>query len=308
MSSSGPRSELLLLTFASVHGLRLALAAWNRGAPGAATWNVSCSCFASSSLRAFAQPYLNCSTLSVTARFQLAGFPSTGEADFNEEIGSGSTPRKGAGSIATVAADNPRPAMICASSPPNECPTTAGFLFSFPITSPTWSATRPIFFPAKTSGWALASSTVSGSSGQPGATGAKPAWSKTVAQRSQLLASSHSPWMKTTGVRADEFAASTCPDSRAVSVAMPANLAAPSSAGSEAAAPRYHQPPWPSAWMVQSPTSKGASRLQHEEERRAEGRVSSSAGRRKDQRTRRLAGQDPLQASRPNQTGRPGSG
>src|SRR5438067_13428227 len=56
-----PRSELLLLTFASVHGLRLALAAWNSGAPGAATWNVSCSCFASSSLRAFAQPYLNCS-------------------------------------------------------------------------------------------------------------------------------------------------------------------------------------------------------------------------------------------------------
>src|SRR5438105_10165878 len=118
MSSSGPRSELLLLTFASVHGLRLALAAWNSGAPGAATWNVSCSCFASSSLSALAQPYLNCSRLSVTARFQLAGFPSTGEADFNEEIGSGSTPRKGAESIATVAADSPRPAMICASSPP----------------------------------------------------------------------------------------------------------------------------------------------------------------------------------------------
>src|SRR6266545_1768842 len=54
MSNSGPRSELLLLTFASVHGLRLALAAWNSGAPGAATWNVSCSCFASSSLRALA--------------------------------------------------------------------------------------------------------------------------------------------------------------------------------------------------------------------------------------------------------------
>src|SRR5205823_12906067 len=86
--------ELLLSTFASVHGLRLALAAWNSGAPGAATWNVSCSCFASSSLRALAQPYLNWSTRSVTARFQLAGFPSTGEADFNEEIGSGSTPTK----------------------------------------------------------------------------------------------------------------------------------------------------------------------------------------------------------------------
>src|SRR3954454_6781753 len=104
MSNSGPRSELLLFTFASVHGLRLAVAAWNSGAPGAATWNVSCSCFASSSLRALAQPYLNCSRLSVTARFELAGFPSTGQADFNDEVGSGSTPRKGAGSIATVAA------------------------------------------------------------------------------------------------------------------------------------------------------------------------------------------------------------
>src|SRR5205807_10292455 len=87
-----------------VHGLRLALAAWNSGAPGAATWNVSCSCFASSSLRALAQPYLNCSRLSVTARFQFAGFRSTGEADRNDEVGSGSTPRKGAGSIAMVKA------------------------------------------------------------------------------------------------------------------------------------------------------------------------------------------------------------
>src|SRR6266542_6983031 len=99
MSNSGPRSELLLLTFASAHGLRLAVAAWNNGAPGAATWNVSCSCFASSSLRALAHPYLNCSRVSVTARLQLAGFASTGEADLSEEIGSGSTPRKGAGSI-----------------------------------------------------------------------------------------------------------------------------------------------------------------------------------------------------------------
>src|SRR4051794_34038366 len=102
MSSSGPRSERLVSTLASVQGLRFAAAAWNRGAPGAATWNVSCSCLASSSLTALAQPYVNCSRLSVTARFQLVGFASTGEADLNEEIGSGRTPRKGAGSIATV--------------------------------------------------------------------------------------------------------------------------------------------------------------------------------------------------------------
>ena len=51
------------------------------------------------------------------------------------EIGSGSTPRNAPGSIATVAADRPRPARIWASSPPVECPSTAGFLLSFPITS-----------------------------------------------------------------------------------------------------------------------------------------------------------------------------
>jgi hypothetical protein len=36
----------------------------------------------------------------------------TGDADFSAEQGSGSTPRKGAGSMATVAPDRPRPAMI----------------------------------------------------------------------------------------------------------------------------------------------------------------------------------------------------
>ncbi len=39
------------------------------------------------------------------ARFRLAGLPSTGQADLSAENGSGSTPRNGAGSIATVAAD-----------------------------------------------------------------------------------------------------------------------------------------------------------------------------------------------------------
>ena len=37
MISSGPRSGFLVLTFASVHGLRLAVAAWKSGAPGAGT-------------------------------------------------------------------------------------------------------------------------------------------------------------------------------------------------------------------------------------------------------------------------------
>jgi hypothetical protein len=85
-----------------------------------------------------------------------------------DEIGSGSTPRNGAGSIATEAAARPRPARIWVSRPPNECPITAGLLSSPRMISSKWSATSPTVLPANTSGWALASSTVSGSSGQPG--------------------------------------------------------------------------------------------------------------------------------------------
>src|SRR5437667_7867678 len=62
-----------------------------------------------------------------------------------------------------------------------------------------------------------------GSSGQPGATAENPDSSNTVAQRSQLLGSSQRPWMKTTGVRPDALARSTCSDSWSV---MPAGLAA----------------------------------------------------------------------------------
>ena len=60
--------------------------------------------------------------MSGTARLMFAGLPSTGNADFSEEIGSGSTPRNGAGSIATDAAESPRPATICVSRPPKEWP------------------------------------------------------------------------------------------------------------------------------------------------------------------------------------------
>jgi len=102
----------------------------------------------------------------------LRGFSSTGAADFRAEIGNGSTPRKGPGSIATETAANPRPAIIWVSSPPVECPITAGFLSSFPITSAVWSAICLRVFLAKTSGLALASSTVSGSSGHTGVTAA----------------------------------------------------------------------------------------------------------------------------------------
>ena len=65
-----------------------------------------------------------------TARLRFAGLLSTGEADRNAETGSGKTPRNGAGSIATVTDARPRPAVICARRPPNEWPTTTGFLSS----------------------------------------------------------------------------------------------------------------------------------------------------------------------------------
>jgi hypothetical protein len=92
--------------------------------------------------------------------------------DRSAAIGSGSTPRKGPGSIATVAADRPRPARIWASNPPVEWPISAGLVVSFAITSAVWSATCPIVLLARTSGLARACSTVSGSSGHTGVTGA----------------------------------------------------------------------------------------------------------------------------------------
>src|SRR5207237_9425335 len=104
----------------SGHGLRLAVAAWKMGAPDAGTAYVLYNCRASSSPTALAKPKRNWSYVRGTARFRLAGLLRTGQADFNAENGSGSTPRKGAGSMATVAAARPRPARICARSPPKE--------------------------------------------------------------------------------------------------------------------------------------------------------------------------------------------
>lgn len=85
---------------------------------------------------------------------------------------------------------------------------TAGFCSSLPITSAVWSAICFSVFLAKTSGFARASATVSGSSGQSGVSGAYPARLKKSAQLAQLLGSSQRPWMKTTGVVPEAFAAS----------------------------------------------------------------------------------------------------
>ena len=97
---------------------------------------------------------------------------------------------------------------------------TAGRFVSIPTTSSKWSAISPTVFFANTSGCAFASSTVLGSSGQPGEIVAKPASSNTVRQRSQLIGSSQSPWTNTTGVRPDAFACAICSASYSVIAAM----------------------------------------------------------------------------------------
>src|SRR5262249_55862858 len=127
---------------------------------------------ASSSGTALAKPYRNWSYVRGTARLRLRGLPSTGSADFSDETGSGNTPRNGAGLMATDAEARPRPARIWVSRPPKEWPTTAGGRVSLVMTSAKWSATSPIDLFANTSGWAFASATVFGSSGQPGVNGA----------------------------------------------------------------------------------------------------------------------------------------
>ena len=106
------------------------------------------------------------------------------------------------------------------SSPPKECPITAGRCCSSPMSASTWSATCCTDLCANTSGWRLASSTVLGSSGQPAVTVENPACSKCSAQRSQLLGSNHRPCTNTTGFFPDAFAAATCSASYSMSSAI----------------------------------------------------------------------------------------
>jgi len=58
MISIGPRFGFFVFTLSSVHGFRLAAAAWKSGSPGAGTQKVSYSCFASPSLTAFGERVL----------------------------------------------------------------------------------------------------------------------------------------------------------------------------------------------------------------------------------------------------------
>ena len=118
-----------------------------------------------------------------------------------------------------MTADKPRPARISVRSPPKLWPTTAGLRSILRITASKWSAICPTDFRAKTSGWAFACSTVSGSSGQPGRNArVARAVSNNFAHRSQLLGSNHNPCTNTTGCLPELLARSTCFNSSFVTV------------------------------------------------------------------------------------------
>src|SRR5271166_6468694 len=99
-----------------------------------------------------------------------------------------------------------------------------GFADSESAIAAKWSATWPTDLLASTSGWALASATVSGSSGHPGVSATYPASSNSSAHRSQLLGSRNRPWTNITGVSLDAFARSACPVSSSVIVVMVLDL------------------------------------------------------------------------------------
>ena len=106
--------------------------------------------------------------MSGTARLRLAGLPITGRADLRAETGSGSTPRNGAGSIATETAASPRPARIWAIKPPKECPISGRLLLELADHGPEVVGHLADRLVGEDLGVPLASSTVLGSSGQPG--------------------------------------------------------------------------------------------------------------------------------------------
>ena len=155
------------------------------------------------------------------------------------EIGSGSTPRNGAGSIATDAADRPRPARIWVSSPPKRVADHGRLASSLPITAGEvvgdladgLVARRPPGAP-----WPRRR--CRGRRASPGVTARSRPPRRASAQRSQLLGSSHRPWTNTTGVLPEALARSTCSETASGSVVV---MTRPY--GSRAAADNAHRAP-----------------------------------------------------------------
>src|SRR5439155_12628674 len=126
MSKSGPRFGFATFTLVAEFGLKFAVAAWNRGRPGAGIAYRSYNSFASCSGSALVKPNRNWCSVSETARLKLSGLLRTGNDERSAERGSSGTPLIGAGSIAIPAAARVRPSRFWTSSPPKEWPMRIG--------------------------------------------------------------------------------------------------------------------------------------------------------------------------------------
>src|SRR5215216_1526241 len=82
ISNNGPRLAFATLTFVADLGLKVAVAAWNSGRPGAGMAYFVYSSLASCSGTALVKPKRNCDSVKDTARLKLKGLPRTGNDDF----------------------------------------------------------------------------------------------------------------------------------------------------------------------------------------------------------------------------------
>src|SRR5215472_4716390 len=118
MISRGPRPGFFVFTFASVHGFRFALPICTRAIPEPAMWNVSYSSFASLLVQRVRPAVLELVERERDRAATRERVDQERAHPLQHRDGNGRTPRKTPGSIATVAADRPRPASICATRPP----------------------------------------------------------------------------------------------------------------------------------------------------------------------------------------------
>ena len=121
--ASGPRSAFSWSTLASVQGFRLANVAWKSGSPGAAH-----GVGLEELLGLLLADRVGEGVAELVERERewpdacCAGSPGPAWTERRAEIGRGGTPRNGAASTATVAAESPRPATIWASRPAERVP------------------------------------------------------------------------------------------------------------------------------------------------------------------------------------------
>ena len=154
----------------------------------------------------------------MTAFLRLAGLPSTGNAAFRAENGSGSTPRLGAGSMLTV------PAASATTGDHLDEQTTERVAHEHGLAVEAGDDLRDVVGDVgdRRTGEGLvvaAGGLHRGGVPRPvDGDGRVPSASKRCRHASQLLASSQSPWTNTTGWRPDSLAAATSAASRVVTV------------------------------------------------------------------------------------------